>query len=327
MRLSAIAFIVLLTLSIGVVPLTAAAQQTGKVDRIGILMSGTSATMQHLLEAFQDGLREKGWVEGQNLRSEVRWAEGKLERFADLAAELVRLKVDLLLTPNTPGTRAAQDATRTIPIVALVGDPVGAGFVASLARPGGNLTGLTPLAASTAKGLELLKELVPTASRVAVLMNPADQSNVAQWSEMQVAAKALGMTLHSLEARSATEVEQVVAGMTREEVDALIVWGGYLTTQNRKQIVDMGAQQRLPAMYGFREFVEAGGLMGYAPNLADMYRRAATHVDKILKGATPAALPVEQAMKFDLVLNLKTAQALGITFPPTLLVLADEVIR
>jgi putative ABC transport system substrate-binding protein len=327
MRLSAIAFIVLLTLSIGVVPLTAAAQQTGKVYRIGILMSGTSATMQHLLEAFQDGLREKGWGEGQNLRSEVRWAEGKLERFADLAAELVRLKVDLLLTPNTPGTRAAQDATRTIPIVALVGDPVGAGFVASLARPGGNITGLTPLAASTAKGLELLKELVPTASRVAVLMNPADQSNVAQWSEMQVAAKALGMTLHSLEARSATEVEQVVAGMTREEVDALIVCGGYLTTQNRKQIVDMVAQQRLPAMYGFREFVEAGGLMGYAPNLADMYRRAATHVDKILKGATPAALPVEQAMKFDLVLNLKTAQALGITFPPTLLVLADEVIR
>lgn len=327
MRLSAIAFIVLLTLSIGVVPLTAAAQQTGKVYRIGILMSGTSATMQHLLEAFQDGLREKGWIEGQNLRSEVRWAEGKLERFADLAAELVRLKVDLLLTPNTPGTRAAQDATRTIPIVALVGDPVGAGFVASLARPGGNITGLTPLAASTAKGLELLKELVPTASRVAVLMNPADQSNVAQWSEMQVAAKALGMTLHSLEARSATEVEQVVAGMTREEVDALIVCGGYLTTQNRKQIVDMVAQQRLPAMYGFREFVEAGGLMGYAPNLADMYRRAATHVDKILKGATPAALPVEQAMKFDLVLNLKTAQALGITFPPTLLVLADEVIR
>ena len=327
MRLSAIAFIVLLTLSIGAVPLTAAAQQTGKVYRIGILMSGTSATMQHLLEAFQDGLREKGWVEGQNLRSEVRWAEGKLERFADLAAELVRLKVDLLLTPNTPGTRAAQDATRTIPIVALVGDPVGAGFVASLARPGGNITGLTPLAASTAKGLELLKELVPTASRVAVLMNPADQSNVAQWSEMQVAAKALGMTLHSLEARSATEVEQEVAGMTREEVDALIVCGGYLTTQNRKQIVDMVAQQRLPAMYGFREFVEAGGLMGYSPNLADMYRRAATHVDKILKGATPAALPVEQAMKFDLVLNLKTAQALGITFPPTLLVLADEVIR
>jgi putative ABC transport system substrate-binding protein len=152
MRLSAIAFIVLLTLSIGVVPLTAAAQQTGKVYRIGILMSGTSATMQHLLEAFQDGLREKGWVEGQNLRSEVRWAEGKLERFADLAAELVRLKVDLLLTPNTPGTRAAQDATRTIPIVALVGDPVGAGFVASLARPGGNITGLTPWRRAPRKG-------------------------------------------------------------------------------------------------------------------------------------------------------------------------------
>jgi putative ABC transport system substrate-binding protein len=322
-----VGLIVMLTLGILVVPRAFHAQQPAKVPRIGILMSGTPATMQHLLEAFQDGLREKGWVEGQNLRIEVRWAEGKLERFADLAAELVRLKVDLLFTPNTPGTRAAQDATRTIPIVAVVGDPVGAGFVASLARPGGNITGLTPLAASTAKGLELLKELVPTASRGAVLMNPADQSNVAQWRETQVAAKALGVTLHSLEARSAAEVEQVVAGMTREGVDALIVCGGYLTLQNRKQIVDMVAQQQLPAMYGFREFAEAGGLMGYSPNLADMYRRAATHVDKILKGATPAALPVEQAMKFDLVLNLKTAQALGITFPPTLLVLADEVIR
>jgi len=322
-----VGLIVMLTLGILVVPLASHAQRPAKVPRIGILMSRTPATMQHLLEAFRDGLREKGWVEGQNLHIEVRWAEGKLERFADLAAELVRLKVDLLFTPNTPGTRAAQDATRTIPIVAVVGDPVGAGFVASLARPGGNITGLTPLAASTAKGLELLKELVPTASRVAVLMNPADQSNVAQWRETQVAAKALGVTLHSLEARSAAEVEQVVAGMTREGVDALLVCGGYLTMQNRKQIVDMVALLLLPAMYGFREFVEAGGLMGYSPNLADMYRRAATHVDKILKGARPAELPVEQAMKFDLVLNLKTAQALGVTFPPTLLILADEVIK
>jgi putative ABC transport system substrate-binding protein len=183
------------------------------------------------------------------------------------------------------------------------------------------------MAAITAKWLELMKELLPTASRVAFLWNPADQSNVAQWSETQGVAKALNVTLHSLEARSAAEVEQVLTGLPREEVDALLVCGGYLTLQNRQQIVAIAAQHRLPAIYAFREFVEAGGLMGYAPNLADLYRRAATPVDKILKGATPAELPFEQAMKFDLVLNLKTAQALGVTFPPTLLILADEVIK
>ena len=322
-----VGLIVMLTLGLLGVPHASHAQPPTKVPRIGILMGMAPETGQHLLDAFRHGLREQGWVEGQTILLEPRWTEGKLERFADLAAELVRLKVDLLFTPNTPGTRAAQEATQTIPIVALVGDPVGAGFVASLARPGGNITGLTPLAEITAKWLELLKELVPTASRIAVLWNPADQSNVAMWSETQVAAKALGVTLHSLEARSAAEVEQVLAGMTREKADALIVCGGYLTNQNRKQIVDMAAKHHLPAIYGFREFVEAGGLMGYAPNLADLYRRAAIYVDKILKGAKPAELPVEQAMKFEFVLNLKTAQALGVTFPPTLLILADEVIK
>jgi putative ABC transport system substrate-binding protein len=322
-----VGLIVMLTLGILVVPRVSHAQQPAHVPRIGILMSMTPEMGQHLFDAFRHGLRDQGWVEGQTILLEPRWAEGKLERFADLAAELVRLKVELLFTPNTPGTRAAQDATRTIPIVAIVGDPIGAGFVASLARPGGNITGLTPGLVNTGKRLELLKELLPTASRVAVLWNPADQSNVAQWSEVQVAAQALDMTLHSLEARSAAEVEQVLAGLTREGVDALLVCGGYLTMQTRKQIVAMAAQQQLPAVYSFREFVEGGGLMGYSPNLADMYRRAATPVDKILKGATPAELPVEQAMKFDLVLNLQTAQALGVTFPPTLLILADEVIK
>jgi putative ABC transport system substrate-binding protein len=319
--------IVMLTLGMLVVPCASHAQQPTKVPRIGILMSMAPETGQHLFDAFRHGLREHGWVEGQNVLLELRWAEGKLERFAALTAELVQLKVNLLFTPNTPATRAAQEATRTIPIVALVGDPIGAGFVASLARPGGNITGLTPMAAITAKWLELMKELLPTASRVAFLWNPADQSNVAQWSETQGVAKALNVTLHSLEARSAAEVEQVLTGLPREEVDALLVCGGYLTLQNRQQIVAIAAQHRLPAIYAFREFVEAGGLMGYAPNLADLYRRAATPVDKILKGATPAELPFEQAMKFDLVLNLKTAQALGVTFPPTLLILADEVIK
>jgi len=319
--------IVMLTLSILVVPRASHAQQPTKVPRIGILMSLTPEMGQHFFDAFRHGLREQGWVEGQTILLELRWTEGKLERHADLAAELVQLTVDLLFTPSTPGTRAAQEATRTIPIVSLAGDPVGARFVASLARPGGNITGLTAMAADTGKWLELLKELLPTASRVAVLRNPADQSNDAQWSETQVAAQAVDMTLHSLEARSVEEVVKVMTGLPREEVDALFVFGSYLTLQTRKQIVDMAAQQQLPAMYSFREFVEVGGLMGYAPSRADLYRRAATYVDKILKGATPAELPVERAMKFELVLNLKTAQALGVTFPPTLLILADEVIK
>jgi putative ABC transport system substrate-binding protein len=240
---------------------------------------------------------------------------------------LVHLKVDVLFTPSTLATRAAQDATRTIPIVALTGDPVGAGFVASLARPGGNITGLTPRAEITTKGLELLKELVPTAARVAVLWNPADQSNVAQWSEVQVAATALGVTLHSLAASSPAELEQVRAGMRRESADALIVCGGSLTTLHRPQILAMAAQHHLPATYPFREFVEAGGLMGYVPNRVEIWRRAAAYVDKILQGAKPADLPVERADKYELILNFKTAATLGITFPPTLLLLADEVIK
>jgi len=331
-RRSIIGLMLTLTLGILVVPRVSHAQQPAKVPRIGILMSVTPEMGQHLFEAFRHGLREQGWVEGQTILLEPRWAEGKLERFADLAAELVRLKVDLLFTPNTPGTHAAQTATRTIPIVSISYAPAAAGFALGPARPRGNITGLAlrtvrTKTVVTTEALELLKEVLPTASRVAVLWHPADPSNVVQWGEIQEAAKVLGVTLHSLEARSAAEVAQVVAGMPREEVDALYVCGGYLTLQTRKQIVDLVAQQQLPAMYAFREFVEEGGLMSYAANLVDVYRRAATYVDKILRGATPAELPIEQARKVELVLNLKTAQALGVTFPPTLLLLADEVIR
>ena len=280
-----------------------------------------------MLAAFRHGLRERGWIEGQNLLLEERWAEVKPERLPDRVAELIRLKVDLLFTPGSPATRAAQDATRTIPIVALMGDPVGAGFVASLAQPGGNITGVSAMTEMSQKFLELLKEVVPTASRVAVLWNPADASNRAMWRETQGAATTSGVTLQSLEAHSAAELVQVVTGMTREGADALLVIPGYLTREHRQQIVAMAAQQQLPAMYGFREFVEVGGLMSYATSLADLYRRAATYVDKILKGANPAELPVERAMKFELVLNLKTAKALGVTMPPSLLLLADEVIQ
>jgi len=284
------------------------------VPRIGILTDECDpgpALSQHFLAAFRHGLREQGWVEGQNILLEPRWAEGRVERFSALTAELVQLKVDLLSTPNTQGTYAAQAATRTIPIVAIVGDPVGAGFVASLARPGGNITGLTPMTETSSKWLELLKEAVPTASRIAVLWDPGSQVSAVIWRELQDAATALGMTLHSLGVSSTAELEQVITGMTREGADALIVTLTML----------------MPALYGWREFVEAGGLMSYAPNLADLYRRAATYVDKILKGTKPSDLPVERAMKFELVLNFKTAQALGVTFPPTLLILADEVIR
>ena len=319
--------VVTLALSLLVVPLASHAQRPANVPRIGILMSATPALSQHFLTAFQDGLREKGWVEGQNILLEPRWAEGRMERFPALTAELVQLKVDLLFTPNTQATSAAQAATRTIPIVAIVGDPVGAGFVASLARPGGNITGLTPIAENSPKWLELLKEAVPTASRIAVLWDPGSQVSTVMWQELQGAAAALGVTLHSLGVSSTAELEQVIAGMTREAADALIVTPTAGTMTHRKRIVDMAAQQQLPGMYGWREFVEAGGLMSYAPNLPDLYRRAATYVDKILKGAKPADLPVERAMKFELVLNFKTAQALGVTFPSTLLILADEVIK
>jgi putative tryptophan/tyrosine transport system substrate-binding protein len=327
MQRSAIGVMVTFMLGILAAPLVTAAQPAAKIPRIGILMSATPAASQHFLEAFRHGLREQGWVEGQNIFLEPRWAEGKPERFPDLVAELIQLKVALLFTPNTSATYAAQAATRTIPIVAIVGDPVGAGFVASLARPGGNITGLTPTAEISQKWLELLREAVPTASRVAVLWHPGIQVGAVIWRELQGAATALGMTLHSLEASSTAELEQVLAGMTRERADALIVVPTPLTMTHRKQIVEVAVQQQLPGIYGWREFVEAGGLMSYAPNLADLYRRAATYVDKILKNTKPADLPVERAMKFELIINLKTAKALGLTIPPTLLFQADEVIR
>jgi putative ABC transport system substrate-binding protein len=224
--------VVMLTFSLLMIPL-AAAQPRSTVPRIGILNSGTLAESHHLLAAFRHGLREHGWIEGQNLLVEERWAEVQTERLPALVAELIRLQVDLLFTPGSPATRAAQGATRTIPIVALMGDPVGAGFVASLARPGGNIIGVSAMTEMSQKFLELLKEAAPTASRVAVLWNPPDASNRAMWRETQGAATALGVTLQPLEARSATELMQVVTGMTREGVDALLVIPGYLTREHR----------------------------------------------------------------------------------------------
>jgi putative ABC transport system substrate-binding protein len=293
-------------------------------------MSSSPSSDNHLVEAFRQGLRDLGYVEGQNLVIEVRWAEGSEERLRDLAAELVRLQVEVIVAQGAAAIRAAQHATRTIPIVmAATSDPVGQGFVASLAHPGGNITGLSFLGAELpGKRLEILKETVPQSARIAVLVNPASPTYGTRMNNLTVAARALGLQLHVVELRSADELDAAFAAMTRAGADALIVEGEPLLLDSlRGRTVDLAAQHRLPAMYSWKELVVAGGLMSYGPSLPDIFRHAATYVDKILKGAKPADLPVEQPTKFELVINLKTAQALGLTIPPSLLLQADEVIK
>ncbi|HEV2055925.1 MAG TPA: ABC transporter substrate-binding protein [Methylomirabilota bacterium] len=317
-----------LTLGTLALPLAAEAQQEGKVPRIGFLFYGSPGPSPEL-DAFRQGLRELGCIEGQNIAIEVRFASGRVERLPELAAELVRLKVDVIVTPGTPPSLAAKQATSTIPIVfAGVADAIGAGLVANFARPGGNITGLTGISAELGgKRLELLKEVAPKASRVAVLYNPADRSNVLVLKELQESAPALRLTLQPLAVRGPGEFEGAFVAMSRKRAHALFGAAGILTTEHRKAIVDLAAKSRIPAMWGERQFVEAGGLMSYAVNFYDQLRRAATYVDKILKGAKPADLPVEQPTKFELVINLKTAKALGLTIPPSLLLRADEVIQ
>jgi ABC-type uncharacterized transport system substrate-binding protein len=322
---STVGCIVALTLSLLTVPLADAAQPTGKVWRIGYLVAGTGI----IPEAFRQALRDLGYVEGQNLAIEYRYAANQLERLPDLAAELVRLPVDVIVVGGINAARVVQHATRTIPIVLLAGgDPVGVGLVASLAQPGGNITGLSFLSSELGgKRLELLKEAVPSASRVAVLFNPASTGAAHQWQEMEGIARSLGVQLHALEVRQADELEGAFATAVSVGADGLIVLRNFLTTTHRLRILHLAARHRLPVMAEERDFVDAGGLMSYAPSLADLSRRAATYVHKLLQGAQPADLPIEQPMKFELILNRKTAQALGITFPPTLLILADEVIQ
>ncbi len=338
MRLSRGALLVTLALGILVLVLLAAPlaadaqQQTGKVYRIGILgnVPLTDPEGARLWGAFIQGLRELGYVEGQNITIEHRSSEGKYERLPALAADLVRLKVDVIVAPATQGPLAAKQATRTIPIVMTSGgDPVGSGLVASLARPGGNITGLSFVAFPeiVGKQLELLKETVPQVSRVAVLWNPANPTNRLLLGEAKVAARSLAVQLQTLEARGPDDFERAFAAMTRERAGALLVLGDGMLILHRTRIADLAAKSRLPAMYGSRENVNAGGLMSYSPSLQDSFRRAATYVDKILKGAKPADLPVEQPTKFELVINLKTARALGLTIPPSVLVRADQVIE
>jgi putative ABC transport system substrate-binding protein len=328
MRLYTIRLIATLALTILMAPLAAEAQPPDKVYRLGYL--DTTPMAAPLWDAFLDGLRAHGYREGQNLVFERRFSEGNAERFPAFAAELVRLKVDLILVRTTPAALAAKHVTQTIPIViTTANDPVGAGLVASLARPGGNVTGLSVLAPElSGKRLELLKEVMPGMTRVAVLWNAANPANASVWQEMQAAARALGLLLQSQAVREPQDLEDALARTAQARPDALLVLGDALIYTYLQHIAEFATQERLPSVFpDAREACVAGCLMSYGPDILDVFRRAATYVDKILKGAKPADLPVEQPTKFELVLNLKTAKALGITFPPTLLVLADEVIQ
>ncbi len=321
--------VVTLALGLLLAPLAAAAQ-VGKEARIGFLWVNRPEDQQYLRDAFRQGLHEHGWVEGKNITIEYRWAEGRVERLADLASELVRLKVDVIVAATASAIQAAKTTTKTIPIVmAVSGDPVGEGFVASLARPGGNITGLAlfPGPEIVGKLLQLLKEVVPAASRVGVLANPANTVHAILVREVKGAADSLGVQLQVLEARGPNDLDGAFAAMTREGASALLVLGDARFLALRGRIADLAAKNRLPTMYGVREHVEAGGLMAYGASLPETVRRAATFVDKILKGAKPADLPVEQPTKFELVINLKTAKALGLTIPQSVLMRADEVIR
>jgi putative ABC transport system substrate-binding protein len=312
-------------------PPAAEAQQAAKIARIGYL-TGSLATGPHLPEAFRQGLRDLGYIEGRNVVIEYRDAEGKLERLPALAAELVALKVDVIVAPGTLHALAAKQATRTLPIVfGAVADPVASGLVTSLARPGGNVTGLSLLAPElVGKCLELLKQAVPGVSRAAVLWHPGglpERTEKDMLTGAEVAARALGVRLQFVEARGPADFDRAFSDMTRARAGALTVLTSTMFLIERRRLVDLAAENRLPAVYPWREGVDAGGLMSYGPNFADLFRRAATYVDKILKGTKPGDLPVEQPTKFELVINLKTAKALGLTIPQSLLGRADEIIQ
>jgi putative ABC transport system substrate-binding protein len=326
MQLKRREFIMLLGGAAGAWPLPARAQQAG-LPTVGFLGTTSPSIMSQWTAAFVGRLRELGWIEGRTIKIEYRWAEGRGERYAEIAAELVRLKVDVIVTTG-PAAPQAKTATSVIPIVlALSGDPVGAGLVASLARPGGNITGLSmqwPDAAG--KRLELLREVVPSFRRLAIMVNVGFPDAVLEASEAKAVARSLGLEVATLEIRRAEDIVPAFESL-KDHADALYVTADALLNANRIRINTLALGARLPTMHAFRESVEAGGLMSYGPNLASMFRRAAEYVDKILRGAKPGDLPVEQPTKFDLVINLTTAKALGLTVPPSLLARADEVIE
>jgi putative tryptophan/tyrosine transport system substrate-binding protein len=308
-------------------PFAARAQQAGKQPTIGFLGAAPSIESQRIA-AFVQRLRELGWIDGRNLAIEYRWAEGRNERYTEIAAELVRLKVDVIVTVATPATLAAKQATTVIPIVFLTAsDPVGTGLVATLARPGGNVTGLAnQISDTTGKKLEFLREVVPGLRRLAIMANVANPAAVLDMGEAQVTGRALGLEVTTSEIRRAEDISPAFDAL-KGRADALYLCPDPLMNTNRTQINIFAVRARLPTIYGVRDFVQAGGLMSYAPNLPNQFRRAADFVDKILRGAKPGDIPVEQPTKFELVINLTTAKALGLTVPPSLLARADEVIE
>jgi putative ABC transport system substrate-binding protein len=321
----------LITLALGLLVVSRAveAQPSAQVPRIGLLSIFSPALGESKAESFRQGLRELGYLEGHNILLESRWAEGHRERLADLAADLVRMKVAVIVTESTPSALAAKQATDTIPIVmATSGNPVADGLVASLARPGGSVTGLTMFTPElSGRRLQLLKEVAPQTLLVAVLWNAANPSHAGPLAETKAAAQALGLQLQSVEVRTPSDLDRAFEAMASTRPSALITLADGMLVHNRARIVAFAAQSRLPAIFPDRDFAEAGGLMTYGPNLAANFRRAAAFVDKILKGTKPADLPVERPMTFELVINLKTAEALGLTIPPTLLFQATEVLR
>jgi putative ABC transport system substrate-binding protein len=322
-------FLAILVLLVGCAAM-AQAQQPGKIPRIGLLSPFSPSDTAHWHEAFRQGLRDLGWVEGKNISIEYRYAEGRNDRLPDLVTDLLRLKVDIIVASVGTDALVAKHATKTIPIVmASAGDPVGVGLVESLARPGGNVTGLSQMAPDLAgKRLELLKEIVPKLSRVAVLWRPegAATSPLA-WKESQLPAQALGLQLHSMEVRNSNDFDKAFEEATRARAGALAILPDPLFVTNLKRIAELAAKSRLPSIFHLSEFVDSGGLVTYGPDRSDLFRRAATYVDKILKERKPADLPVEQPMKFELVINLKAAKQIGLTIPPNVLARADKIFR
>ena len=322
--LSILSAVVLLAVAV-----IAEAQQPKKVPRIGYLTASTPVAQLPGTEALREGLREFGYVEGQNIAIEFRYAEEKPEQLPALAAEMVRLKVDVIVTGGPTATRTAKETTNTVPIVmSQDSDPVGNGFVASLARPGGNITGLATLSPElSGKRLELLKEIVPKLNRVAVLGTSTNPGNAQGLKETELAAKAFRMQLQYLDVRDPKDIEIAFREASREQADAVLVLGGPVVLPQRTKVAELAVKNRLPAIYNRPEFVEAGGLVSYSASYTDMSRRAATYVDKILKGAKPADLPVEQPTKFEFIINLKAAKQIGLTIPPNVLARADKVIK
>jgi putative ABC transport system substrate-binding protein len=322
-------FIATLTGGLLHAPLAAGAQPAGKLARIGFLGNSTAALEANLVGPFREGFREFGYVEGRDLIIEYRWAEGQYDRFPALIAELVALKVDVIVTAGTPAALAVRRATTTIPLVMVaVGDPVGTGLVASLARPGGNLTGLVSIAPDLeGKRLELLTEVVPKLSHVAFLLNPANAFHVTSETQARAAARVLHLKVEFVAVRAESEFDRAFQAISSQRPGALVMLADRLFLHHRARIVDFAARNRLPTVYAYTELVEAGGLMSFGPSYPGMHRRAAYFVDKILKGVKPADLPMEQPSKFELMINVKTAKTLGLTIPQSVLLRADELIQ